>query len=228
MNIRTWLILPALMMICLPGSARGQVVISEIMYNPNSNEGWPADPNDPDDKGKPNLVEWVEIYNAGDEPVDLSGWALADEDGQTKPLRDGVVLKPGEAAVIVPDGTTPTEFHAAWGGTYAVYPVKGWGEEGMYNLANGPSETNEVLRLINADETTVDEVNYDDEGDWPPDRPDGASIYLPLDKLDAELNDVGTNWKLSEKDVDGAKKNRAVGDFKGVDIGSPGRVKDEK
>ena len=70
----------------------------------------------------------------------------------------------------------------------------------------------------------MNSVSYDDEGDWPSDRPDGASIYLPADKLDAELNDDGTNWKLSAKGVDGAKKNRVVGDFNGVDIGSPGEV----
>lgn len=217
-----WLILSV--MVCLPWPCRAQVVISEIMYNPNSNEGWPADPNKPDDKGKPNAVEWVEIYNAGDTAVDISGWALADEDGQTKPIRDGAVIEPGKAAVIVPGVTTPAGFHAAWGGTFAVYSVDGWGDDGLYNLSNGPSPSNEILRLIDADGVTIDEVNYDDEGDWPSDRPDGASIYLPVDKLDAELNDSGVNWKLSEKGVDGAKKNRATGDFNGIDIGSPGQV----
>ncbi len=222
MNTRMWLVVPVL--VCLPSLCVGQVVISEIMYNPNSNEGWPGDPNNPDDKGKPNAVEWVELYNTGDVAVDLSGWALADEDGQTKALRDGAVIEPGEAVVIVPSATSPAGFHAAWGGSFVVHPVEGWGEGGLYNLANGPSETNEVLRLIDANGSTVDEVNYDDEGDWPSDRPDGASIYLPADMLDAEKNDAGMNWKLSEKGVDGAKKNRVSGDFNGVDIGSPGRV----
>jgi len=222
MDSRRWWIVPVLM--CLPAVASAQVIISEIMYNPNSNEGWPADPNNPDDKGKPNAVEWVEVYNTGDTAVDLSGWALADEDGQTKPIRDGAVLEPGEAAVIVPSDMTPAGFHAAWGGTFAVYPVAHWGEDGLYNLANGPSEANEVLTLIDADSVVVDEVNYDDEGMWPSDRPDGASIYLPADALNAEANDEGTRWKLSEKRVDGAKKNRTTDDFNGVDIGSPGKV----
>ena len=219
---RSWLL--ACVVACLPCVCGGQVVISEIMYNPNSNEGWPGNPDDPNDKGKPDVVEWVEIYNTGDTAVDLSGWALADEDGQTKPLHDGVVIEPGEAAVIVPGGMTPAGFHAAWGGSYAVYPVDGWGDDGIYNLSNNPSETNEVLRLIDADGVTVDEVNYDDQGDWPSDQPDGASIYLPADMLDAVKNDSGVNWKLSEKGVDGAKRNRATGDFNGIDIGSPGRV----
>jgi len=222
MQSRLWLIVGVLLITA--NLCGAQVVISEIMYNPNSNEGWPPDPNVPGDKGKPNSVEWVEIYNASDATVDISGWALADEDGQTGAVRDGVLLEPGEAAVLVPSSTTPAAFHAAWGGSFAVYPVTGWGDDGIYNLANGPSADNEILRLIDADGATVDEVNYDDEGDWPSDSPDGASIYLPHDKLDAELNDHGFNWKLSDKGIDGAKKNQPKGDFNGIDIGSPGSV----
>ncbi len=224
MNFRPWLIVSAFALFCLPAVSGAQVVISEIMYNPNSNEGWPPDENNPDDKGKANAVEWVEVYNAGDQAVDISGWALADEDGQTKTIKDGAVIEPGDAIVIVPISTTPAGFHAAWGGTFAVYPVAGWGDDGLYNLSNGPSDTNEVLRLIDADGVTVDEVNYDDEGDWPSDRPDGASIYLPVDMIDAEVNDQGVNWKLSAKGTDGAKQNKAAGDFNGIDIGSPGRI----
>ncbi len=222
MKFRTWLLVSAF--ICLPNLTQAQVVISEIMYNPSSNEGWGPDPNKPDDKGKPNSVEWVEIYNASDTAVDISGWSLADEDGTTKTIRDGAVLEPGEAAVIVPGSMTPAGFHAAWSGAFAVYPVQGWGDDGIYNLSNGPSETNEILRLVDANGATIDEVNYDDEGDWPSDRPDGASIYLPYEMLNAELNDQGANWKLSTNGTDGAKKNRTTKDFNGEDLGSPGKV----
>lgn len=226
MKYRLWTIV--LVLFVAPSFCCSQVVISEIMYNPNSSEGRIPDPNVPDDKGEPNSVEWVEIYNAGDAAVDISGWALADEDGQTGAVRDGVLLEPGEAAVLVPGSMTPAGFHAAWGGSFAVYPVTGWGDDGIYNLANGPTPDNEILRLIDADGATVDEVNYDDEGDWPSDRPDGASIYLPRDKLDAELNDHGYNWKLSAQGTDGAKKNKNSGNFNGIDIGSPGSVPQAK
>ncbi len=226
--MRTVLCLIVAMFVLRSTVSHAQVVISEVMYNPNSNEGRPPDPNDPDDKGEPNKVEWVELYNAGAEPVDISGWALADEDGQTTAVSGGAVIEPGVAVVLVPVHTSAAAFHAAWGGTYAVYPVAQWGDEGgLYNLANGPSPDNEILRLIDADGVTVDEVNYDDEGDWPSDRPDGSSIYLPADMLDAELNDQGINWRLSEPGTDTAKKNKPAGAFNGVDIGSPGRVPSE-
>jgi hypothetical protein len=52
-------------------SLRGDVIISEIMYNPSSKESF-----NPDE----NLVEWIEIYNSGDSPVDITGWFLQDEE----------------------------------------------------------------------------------------------------------------------------------------------------
>ena len=93
MQSRLWLIVGVLLITA--NLCGAQVVISEIMYNPNSNEGWPPDPNVPGDKGKPNSVEWVEIYNASDATEDISGSPLADDDGQTGAVRDGVLLEPG-------------------------------------------------------------------------------------------------------------------------------------
>jgi hypothetical protein len=55
-------------------------VINEIQYNPNG-----ADENQ----------EWVELYNAGDAAVDLSGWYLADNDGYTFDLSGAGSLPAG-------------------------------------------------------------------------------------------------------------------------------------
>lgn len=222
MRTRTWLVV--LVMALTPCFCAGQVVISEIMYNPDSYEGRPPDPNDPEDLGELNAVEWVELYNTGDEPVDISGWALADEDGQTTAAPDGATIGPGEVVVLVPAQMSAAGFHAAWGGTFTVYPLAQWGGDGLYNLSNAPSPDNEILRLIDADGVTVDEVNYDDEGDWPSDRPDGSSIYLPAGVIDAEKNDLGFNWRRSEPGVHGAKNNKPTGAFNGIDAGSPGKV----
>ena len=59
----------AVAMIGIAGVASGDVIISEIMYNPDSSEALPND------------VEWIEIYNTGGTSVDLTGWAIQDEDG---------------------------------------------------------------------------------------------------------------------------------------------------
>src|SRR5262245_23391611 len=45
------------------GSAAGEVVISEIMY----------DPGGPVDNG-----EWIELYNTGSTSIDIGGWQVGD------------------------------------------------------------------------------------------------------------------------------------------------------
>ncbi len=222
MRIPTWL---AVMMLAFsPVLCSGQIVISELMYNPDSNEGRPPDRNDPEDVGELNAVEWVELYNVGDDPVDVSGWTLRDEDGTSTALPDGAVIEPGQAILLIPSVQSVAGFRAAWGEDLDVYPVGQWGDDGLYNLSNAPSPSNEIIRIVDAEGQAVDVVNYDDEGDWPSDRPDGASIYLPPDVIDAEKNDEGFNWRRSELGVHGAINNTPTGSFNGIDTGSPGTV----
>ena len=190
----------------------GEVLITEIMYNPNSRESYPND------------VEWIEIYNSGKDPVDLSGWYLMDEDGKTGGLAEGIKLPPGRALVLIPDCQTAEDFHAAWGEGIAVVSVKGWLRPGLGGLANNPSPKNEVLSLRNADGKVVDRVNFDDEGDWPADKPDGASIYLLPGGLNSRDNDAGRNWARSQAGERGTGMNVKTADFDGQDVGSPGYV----
>lgn len=55
-------------------------------------------------------TDWIEIYNKGTLPVDISGWYITDDDtsrlskNKTTPLPEGTFLNPGEYA-RVPDGT---------------------------------------------------------------------------------------------------------------------------
>lgn len=194
------------------------------MYNPDSPEGRFPNRNDPDDKGEPPRTEWVEIHNAGDGEVDLAGWRLSDEDGQTSPVPDGVKLDAGETAVFIPKECSIDEFRKAWGGGFKVIPVDGWGRGGLSNLANSPSDTNEVLEIIDADGNTVDQVNYDDESQWPSDSPDGPSICLAAGAFDTEANDAGDNWARSEAGTDGARASKQTDHFTDGDVGSPGSV----
>ncbi|MHC5109826.1 MAG: lamin tail domain-containing protein [Planctomycetota bacterium] len=189
------------------------VVISEIMYNPSSSEA------------VPNQVEWVEIYNAGVVPVDISGWYLADEDGETTGLPGGSEIDGGEAVVFIPNEQTVTEYQDAWGIGYQIFAVGGWGVPGLSSLSNSPSATNEILTLRDAGGVAIDVVNFDDEGDWPSDAEgDGPSIRALCTALDAAANDLGTNWIHSILGVNGAVASVAGGDFGPDDIGSPGIV----
>ncbi|XAM00849.1 lamin tail domain-containing protein [Phycisphaeraceae bacterium D3-23] len=201
-----------------------QIIISEIMYNPDSHEGGIGD------NAPPNQTEWLEIYNTGDEAVSIAGWYLQDEDGQTVGLPTDASIAPGEAIVLIPGTQTDDDFRAAWETDdvkgFQVFALSGWavGDDPMSNLANGPSATNEVLTLRDAEGEVVDEVNYDDEDAWPTDSPDGSSITLRPDQLDAEANDEGSAWARSAEGELGARQNTKTDDYNGTDTGSPGVV----
>jgi hypothetical protein len=190
--------------------AHWQLIISEIMYNPAS------------DESPPNAVEWVEITNVSNEEVDLSGWRLADEDAPSGRIAEGVTLGAGAVLVLIPDILTPADFHAAWGPDIPVLPLSNWGRPLQFNLANNPSQDNEQLRLERANASVADEVNYDNTGDWPPSRPSGPSIYLLPGHFDAAANDAGAAWARSEPGGHGAWTNEITEVFNGRDIGSPG------
>ncbi|QDT68257.1 hypothetical protein MalM25_11770 [Planctomycetes bacterium MalM25] len=162
-----------------------RVVISEIMYNPD---------------GSDTSREWVELYNAGTHAVDLAGWRIEDvQDGQASAPLASTLLQPGAALVVTADAEL---FDAQWNATgqtprleVADYPT----------FANSPSPSNETIALRNASGVLVDQINYDDTGDWPRDSPDGASIALLPGSLSSAANDSGSAWKTSMVGLYGAR-----------------------
>jgi len=189
--------------------ADGRVVITEIMYNPNSKE----------DKGQ---TEWIEIANVGDQAVEIKDWRIDDED-KWDWGKFTCTLVPGGVAVLVnSDYLTEQQFREAWDAgesagppEYQVIPVK-WG-----GIANSPAADNEIVQLLNDKGEVMCEVKQ--QGQWPEcARPDGASIYL-VDLSAEDLND-GRIWKKADKGVAGARTNAKTEIFNGNDIGSPGFV----
>jgi competence protein ComEC len=91
------------------GTPTGRVVVSEI--NP-----------DPDGPDRDRLDgEYVVFENAGDEPLDLSGWTVTDAAGRTYTVPDGYVLDAG-ATVTLRTGTgTDTDADLYWGSGAAVW-----------------------------------------------------------------------------------------------------------
>lgn len=178
MSIRSTFLLPALVAgWCLAACAHAEVVISEIMYNPDGNDV---------------AREWVELFNLGASPVDLSGWRIEDtQDGQVSEPISGQVLGPGEALVVTGDTAL---FDAQWNTSSNVARV---GVAGFPTFANSPSTVNETVALRDHLGVLVDQINYDDEWPWPRDSPDGASISLLPQFLSAAANDVGSAWKTS-------------------------------
>ncbi|MFH0936169.1 MAG: lamin tail domain-containing protein, partial [Candidatus Woesearchaeota archaeon] len=57
------ILLLAVFLICI-NSAYANLIINEVMYNPSDDE---------------NYNEWIEIYNNGNEEIDLSLWKLCNK-----------------------------------------------------------------------------------------------------------------------------------------------------
>lgn len=212
-----FLAVPFAAMICSAALAGPRVIITEVMYNPASNE-------------KKGETEWVEITNVGDVAMDIKNWRLADntEKRGKKWGTFNCTLGPGQVAVIInADAVTEEQFRAAWDSasesaeaaaiTYQVIAVK-WGA-----LRNNPGDVNKGLQLLNESDEVICTVNYRDTGDWPTcSKPDGASIWL-TDTTATEIND-GKLWKRSDAGKDGARLSQKTDKFDKEDAGSPGVV----
>jgi hypothetical protein len=68
-----------------PKPAAGEVLVTEVMYNPSGTE--------PD-------AEWIEVYNAASGPRTLTGLVLRDGGGRTHTIGGSVVLAAGRYAVL--------------------------------------------------------------------------------------------------------------------------------
>jgi len=149
-------------------SETATIVINEINYNS-------ADEFDAGD--------WVELFNPNTESADISGWIFKDSDD--------------EHAYVIPENTS-LEGHAYLvlakdiEGFNAVYP-----EVTNYigEIDFGLSSSGEIVRLFDANETLIDSVFYESEGDWP-ELPNGNGNTLELISSDLD-NYLASSWQAS-------------------------------
>ncbi len=152
----------------IPAEPDSDLVITEIMYDPSDGVA--------DDKG-----EWVEIYNATGDDIDINGYRLADAGGNMH------IIQYGGPLIVA-------------AGTYFVFGVN------FYESENGGVEVDYLLpyaifQLDNsADEVILmdkygmelDRVEYAEGQGWP--TASGTSLSLIHPNLD---NNVGGNWALA-------------------------------
>jgi hypothetical protein len=144
------------------------IVINEINYH--SADGFETE-------------DWVELYNNGDAPVDLTGWQFRDErDDHIFDLPEGFVLEVDAFVVLCQDTTVFRTFFPDAG------PILG-------NLGFGFGGGGELLRLFDAGGELYDWVEYDDAPPWPP-EPDGGGPTLELINP-ARDNTLAENWAAS-------------------------------
>lgn len=117
------------------GHGTGPVRIVHVRYDGPGNDVQPGD------------SEYVELRNEGEEPVDLSGWQVADDDGNTVTIGEGATIAPG--------------------GTFRVYsgpaddqsgPDRWYADRAQGYLNNSGGDD---LRLLDATGTTVATFSYD-------------------------------------------------------------------
>ncbi len=165
------------------------IIISEIMYHP----GHPT-------PGAENILEeYIELYNAAGESVNLLDWRFTDGVDFIFP---DVTLGPGQYMVVAAE---PNTFRAKYPGDSNV--VGGW---------NGRlSNSGEAIKLRDAAGRIIDSIHYYDEGDWAvrelgpedyghrgwvwSDEHDGGSKSLELINF-ALPNEYGQNWAASTAD----------------------------
>ena len=179
-------------------SISAEVVINELMIHPATALGETSEPLE---------REFIELWNRGAAPVDLTAWRFDRGIQYTFPP----FVLPAGGFVVISAAPSEQEGHLPAGVT-ALGPWQG-------RLSN----SGESLRLIDASGETVDHVRYADEGDWAARRQvtvtgqlswewiapfDGDGYSLELINPDLP-NEHGQNWTSST--APGGSPGRANG-----------------
>jgi hypothetical protein len=154
---------------CLYEEAAGEMVISEIHYNPSFQQGQDTD------------WEFIELYNPSDVPVNLSGWRFAS--GIDFAFPDGLVTASHSFVVLAANSDSC--------GTLIPPEISAFTWETGIGLDN--SEASIILERW--DGSVADEVMYEDDDGWSV-QPDGGGPSLSL--MDAESeNNAPDAWTFS-------------------------------
>jgi hypothetical protein len=160
------------------GQAESAVVINELHVNPDV---------------KTELVEFIELYNAGAAEVDLSGWQLTEGVLYTFPA--GTKLPAGKYIIVA---QSPAGIKAKWNVGRIVIP-----EDLIFGpWTGGLSNEGERIVLCEAAGAVADEVEYQMGFPWPTvgdpvpaTQPGtGSSMQLVNPAFD---NDLGGSWQSS-------------------------------
>ncbi len=180
------------------GAQPYDILITEIMADPSPAVNLPE-------------ADYIELYNASANVVDLTGFVV-DDPSSTDATLPTYNLLPGEY-VIVCDDSDSADFRAL-------------GYPNIAATSSFPSlnSTGDSLKLFDAGGVLIDEVNYDNDWYRDEDKEDGG---WSLERIDVTfLCDNGGNWRASE-DVDGGTPglaNSVAGSFADVEVPTMVRV----
>ncbi len=137
-----------------------------------------------EESGIINPEDWVELHNPTNESIAIGLWEFKDgNDAHVIIIPENQVLESGAYLVLCKDSLAFNDN----------FPnVSNFIGEFDFGLNGG----GELVRLFDAEELPVDEVNYDDSSPWPL-EPDGNGPTLELIHPSLD-NDLGVNWATSD------------------------------
>jgi hypothetical protein len=164
----------------------GDLVITEFLPNP--------------DHVADVAGEWVEIYNGSSLEIDLQGFELHDDTGDSHVIGESLLLPPGTRVVLARNSDFVTN-----GGVFAAY------EYSNFSLGNGADSIVLSFGPVEIDRFDYDMTMY--SGGLPG---HALGLNLPSGPPDALLNDDPNNWCLAGNPIAGP----------GTDFGTPGGAND--
>ncbi|MEQ8470739.1 MAG: CotH kinase family protein [Marinoscillum sp.] len=172
-------------------SELNSIVINEINYNSDKDS---------------ETEDWVELFNKGDQTIDISGWILKDDDDEHAFIfENGTTIQSGGFIVICRDMEVFNTIHS-------ISNITG-------NMDFGLSSDGDCVRLYNADEVLTDEVCFLSDAPWPS-LADGKGGTLAL-KNPALDNADPSSWY-------GLSNNGNPGEGNEVDVDLLGVENDEE
>lgn len=150
------------------GTHYEDVVINEISFNNDA---------------EPDPGDWIEIYNKGNEDIDVSGWKITDSDPtHLFVFPSNTWLRANDYLVVSND---PGKISDVFG---SVKNLVGTFDFGLGNATD-------AVRLFSDQDVLIDEVNYSNVTPWSPfDLTSLSSLELVNPQWD---NDLGSNWERS-------------------------------
>ncbi|MBI5947753.1 MAG: lamin tail domain-containing protein [Chloroflexi bacterium] len=131
---------------------------------------------DPTETGTESAFEWVELVNAGAEPVETAGWRFGD--GQELDQLPAATVPPGGFVVVAGKSAT---FAA---GVIVVRPADG-------SVGNGLNNKGEALRLVAPDGTEADAMSFGDD----------TSVFDPAPAAPGAGQTIGTRAAGADPDA---------------------------
>ncbi len=142
------------------------IVVTELLYKPGGNG-----------------PEILELFNTGDEPVDISGWTIGAVFGNDESIPGGTIALPGQLVVLT---DSVTDLRSTYPEILNVVIVE-------YN--GGLKSAGELVEVVDRDGQIIDSVNYSSAAPWPVDAGDGAHS-LELVDYSAD-NAQASSWTSS-------------------------------